>query len=41
MDWTLILIMLPLAVLSYWAGFVATARYRKNKHKFKDQEGGH
>ncbi|HXH72371.1 MAG TPA: hypothetical protein VNI58_06110 [Mariprofundaceae bacterium] len=38
MDWKLVLLMLPLAGLCYWAGFVATARYRRNKHKFKQLE---
>ncbi|MFQ5581557.1 MAG: hypothetical protein ACE5F3_02895 [Mariprofundaceae bacterium] len=43
MDWKLWLLMLPLGAFCWWAGFFATKRYRKNKHKFKDEDipGGH
>jgi len=33
MDWMLLVIILPFAILCWWAGFFATKRYRLNKHK--------
>lgn len=38
MDWELLLILLPFGIIAYWAGFVATKRYKQNKHKFKDED---
>ena len=38
MDWMLLLLIVPLGALCWWAAFVATARYRKNKHLFKEDD---
>ena len=36
MDWITVLIMLPLAALCWWAGFVATKRMRLAKNRERE-----
>lgn len=38
MDWTLLLVMVPLVVLCWWAGFFATKRFRLAKNAGKGVE---
>jgi len=33
MDWPLLLLLLPVAVLGWWLGYVSMVRYRKNKQR--------
>lgn len=37
MDWMVLLIMLPLAALCWWAGFVATKRMRLAKNREREE----
>ncbi len=36
MDWELLLIMLPLGILLWWAGFAATRRMRIEKNRERE-----
>lgn len=37
MDWELILIMMPLAVLCWWVGYKATERMRLEKNRMREE----
>ncbi|MFC1537050.1 hypothetical protein ACFL48_04485 [Pseudomonadota bacterium] len=37
MDWELLLIMLPIGIFCWWAGFVATKRMRIGKNREREE----
>ncbi|MDT8377073.1 MAG: hypothetical protein RQ867_10120 [Mariprofundaceae bacterium] len=37
MDWELLLLMLPIAVFLWWAGFAATKRMRVGKNREREE----
>lgn len=37
MDWELLLMLLPIAVFLWWAGFIATKRMRIGKNKEREE----
>jgi hypothetical protein len=37
MEWDLLLLLLPFAILAYWAGFIATKRMRIGKNKEREE----
>jgi hypothetical protein len=37
MDWMLLIILLPFAVLAWWAGFFATKRMRVEKNREREE----
>jgi len=39
MDWKLWVVMLPLAALCWWVGFVATKRYRRARKRAGARQG--
>jgi len=37
MEWDLLLLLLPFAILAYWAGFIATKRMRIGKNQEREE----